>query len=647
MKLKKLYGALIILTVLGFASPGYGVTLTKNNYGWGTGWNAGKQAVGSATLTGHDTFIANDLGSRRMGVLLIDPGGGDRNFNPSGSFNTGDKVLIENMADAAETITFDSAGIAAVIDQDESGSFIYNGATWEDISTGTSGAASSFTKVTIIPTAAQLTALDIQGETYDYTGAGVTGTIVTKRDINQTALSDHAGISNYLNLKHGSAQTSTINYAYADISRVDNNAIIKNNTTNNDIYHEYGTYSWIDDKGGLYDTQSTGQLEVVITGVESYVETTDLGNSDRLQVSDTGGSDPTKSLEVTGFHARMFHGPEIVSGAWTMNTTGFDATIRSEPIITAGGVTQNTYGVKVDVDADTTGTSTAYGIYIDAVAGADTNYGLYDNSGAPSVFTGSVTVNDLYTENGATSAGSVYFYEDSDNGTNTVQLIGPAATADVVQTLQAVTGTVYCTGGADIAEADGGTGASTFAAAPFCLESVFGDAKEADDFTLSGTTFSLVAEIPHLDVAETVGGNWDFTANPHAVNEGGTGASTVAAMKQGFEIVDKWPTWVFSAPLATDDKCFWVAPVNITITDIQGILFSGGAMTATIKECDSAGANCAVCDSAYITFNGGLDEDDGTLSNGTIDAGDVVGVDIEAVNGDEGDFMIWFKFTVD
>jgi len=44
--------------------------------------------------------------------------------------------------------------------------------------------------------------------------------------------------------------------------------------------------------------------------------------------------------------------------------------------------------------------------------------------------------------NGSTSAGSVLFYEDSDNGSNAVTLIGPASTADVTLTLPAVTGTL-------------------------------------------------------------------------------------------------------------------------------------------------------------------------------------------------------------
>ena len=45
-------------------------------------------------------------------------------------------------------------------------------------------------------------------------------------------------------------------------------------------------------------------------------------------------------------------------------------------------------------------------------------------------------------KNGATSAGFIEFFEDSDNGTNKATLIGPAATADVTITMPAQTGTM-------------------------------------------------------------------------------------------------------------------------------------------------------------------------------------------------------------
>ena len=51
----------------------------------------------------------------------------------------------------------------------------------------------------------------------------------------------------------------------------------------------------------------------------------------------------------------------------------------------------------------------------------------------------------MSTKNGATSAGFVEFFEDSDNGTNKVTVIGPASTADVTLTLPSSAGTIATT----------------------------------------------------------------------------------------------------------------------------------------------------------------------------------------------------------
>ena len=60
--------------------------------------------------------------------------------------------------------------------------------------------------------------------------------------------------------------------------------------------------------------------------------------------------------------------------------------------------------------------------------------------------TGTQIVNaGVSVKNGATSAGFVEFFEDSDNGTNKVTLIGPASTADVTLTLPAAAGIVATT----------------------------------------------------------------------------------------------------------------------------------------------------------------------------------------------------------
>ena len=51
----------------------------------------------------------------------------------------------------------------------------------------------------------------------------------------------------------------------------------------------------------------------------------------------------------------------------------------------------------------------------------------------------------IQLKNGATSAGFLEFFEDSDNGTNKVTLIGPSSTSDITLTLPSSAGTVATT----------------------------------------------------------------------------------------------------------------------------------------------------------------------------------------------------------
>jgi len=297
------------------------------------------------------------------------------------------------------------------------------------------GAAPSY-PVDVHMIATDLYGIRIDGATHDYTGAGIAMTIRANRDINVSTLADYAGFQNYLNIKHTSAQTGLINYAYANIERVDNDADIINNTADNDEYHEYGTYSWIDSKGTLYDTQSTGNIDVVLTGIQSFLETnsTNLGSEDgNFRLSDSGGSNPTNTLDVRGFKARMFHDPDILSGTWNIETTGFDATIISQPVVTGGTVSQVTSGVKINVDADTEGTSTAYGLFIESLGGADTNYAIYSASTEDSYLAGDMGIGNSALESWATSlsvlqvgGNSAFTCDTSQGAASTISILSNA-----------------------------------------------------------------------------------------------------------------------------------------------------------------------------------------------------------------------------
>jgi hypothetical protein len=98
-------------------------------------------------------------------------------------------------------------------------------------------------------------------------------------------------------------------------------------------------------------------------------------------------------------------------------------------------------------------------------------------------------------KNGATSAGFAEFFEDSDNGTNKVTLIGPASTADVTLTLPAETGTVISTG----------TTANTFISGQTTIASG-AVAAGADELILSDASASTLKRITVDDLISSAGG---------------------------------------------------------------------------------------------------------------------------------------------
>jgi len=92
---------------------------------------------------------------------------------------------------------------------------------------------------------------------------------------------------------------------------------------------------------------------------------------------------------------------------------------------------------------------------------------IADTTGNISGFEQATASKNLVVGGNSTAAGYIDLLEDSDNGSNKVTLTAPASiSSDKTITLQDVTGTIYVTGGTDVAVADGGTGVSSVTTAP-------------------------------------------------------------------------------------------------------------------------------------------------------------------------------------
>jgi len=113
---------------------------------------------------------------------------------------------------------------------------------------------------------------------------------------------------------------------------------------------------------------------------------------------------------------------------------------------------QGDSGGALSIDLDSETLDIAGGTGIDTSGSSNTLTVAIDST--VTTLTGSQTLtNKILTapvlSGSASAAGSILFKEDTDNGTNTVTLIGPASTADVIITLPAVTGTVITTANSD------------------------------------------------------------------------------------------------------------------------------------------------------------------------------------------------------
>jgi len=205
------------------------------------------------------------------------------------------------------------------------------------------------------------------------------------------------------------------------------------------------------DISGAIDVEGTANLDVVdIDGAVDMATTLTLaGNADFNGDLDVDGTTNLDVVDIDG--AVNMATTALVTGVLTTTAaTVFNGGFASNADSTMGTnkkvqfrdaaiyVNSSTDG-QLDIVADTEIQIAATTIDINGnveISGTTAQVGV-STSTAKDIFNAGMSL-----KNGATSAGFIEFFEDSDNGSNKVTLIGPASTADVTLVLPAEAGTI-------------------------------------------------------------------------------------------------------------------------------------------------------------------------------------------------------------
>jgi len=190
---------------------------------------------------------------------------------------------------------------------------------------------------------------------------------------------------------------------------------------------------------------STTATEINLIDGGTSRGTTAVASGDGLLVNDAGTMRMTNVDTVsTYFSSHSVGGGNIVTvGALNSGsiTSGFGAIDNGSSAITTTGV--GSFG-SLDISGaiDVDGTTNLDVVDIDGAVDMASTLLV---TGVATLTAKPIANAGISVKNGATGAGFVEFFEDTDNGTNKVTLIGPASTADVTLTLPSATGIVATT----------------------------------------------------------------------------------------------------------------------------------------------------------------------------------------------------------
>ena len=192
--------------------------------------------------------------------------------------------------------------------------------------------------------------------------------------------------------------------------------------------------------------------DIFINDGASALTTTGVGTFASLDISgdvDVDGTLESDAITIGGTAVGSIFSPIaggtgiVTTGALDAGsiTSGFGAINNGASNITTTGVgTFASLDISGNIDVD--GTANLDAVDIDGAVDMASTLLV---TGVATLTAKPIADAGASVKNGATSAGFIEFFEDSNNGTNKVTLIGPASTADITLTLPATAGTIATT----------------------------------------------------------------------------------------------------------------------------------------------------------------------------------------------------------